>query len=65
LTPTLASSFDMMAGLVEVSGGTDFAAGRTQDGSLYAWGNNVQGQLGVNDQRKCEVLFEVSPLSIV
>ena len=33
----------------DVSGGYNAAGGITNGGELYTWGNNAQGQLGLND----------------
>jgi alpha-tubulin suppressor-like RCC1 family protein len=40
------SRFDEVPALVEIAAGSGHACGRTEDGSLYCWGNNAFGQLG-------------------
>jgi alpha-tubulin suppressor-like RCC1 family protein len=47
---------------VAVAAGTDFSLGLRADGSLYAWGRNQVGQLGLGDtvDRNIPTLVRIS-----
>lgn len=46
--------------LVKVCAGSDFSLGLTSEGKLFAWGQGIDGQLGVNSQSSSSVPVEVT-----
>ena len=66
LVPTLVRGELENKAVVQVAASTDHSACLTEDGSVYMWGSNSQGRLGIpsiTDVADLPVLLQVSDLN--